>query len=325
MVQRAVVRMLEALFEPELHGFSQGCRQGHRQHQALHELREPCRTWHIAWRVDAEVRGCCDHLDWGPLRACLQQRVNDGGIVRRLGTWLPAGVLESGALTAPDTGTPQGGVLSPIVSNGCLHRVLDAWCVKDGQPRRQGRGFLTRCADDCIIGCALEADARRVMEVLPQRCARFRLTMHPEKTALSACKRPPSREPSGGGQGRFDVLGLTHSWAKTRRGYWAIQRKTVGKRRRRCMKAIGTWCRDNRHAPWQEQHQTLCLKRRGDDHYEGIRGNGKRLAVVCEPTERAWRSWLSRRSHTGHIRWQKCVDAVHRKRPLPKPRLMHHS
>ena len=256
MVQRAVVMMLEAIFEPEFHGFSHGFSKGHRQHQALHERREQGRTLHIAWRVDADVSGCFDHLDWGHLRECIQQRVNDGGIVRRLGKWLQAGVLEAGALTSPDKGTPQGGVISPMVSNVFLHRVLDEWCVKDVQPRMKGRCFLTRCADDCIIGCELEADARRVMEVLPKRCARFRLTMHPEKTALMACKRPPSREPSGGGQGSFDFLGLTHYWAKTRRGYWAIKRKTVGKRLRRCMKAIWTWCRDNRHAPWQEQYQT---------------------------------------------------------------------
>ncbi|HEY5865658.1 MAG TPA: reverse transcriptase domain-containing protein [Candidatus Tectomicrobia bacterium] len=255
-VQRAVVMILEAIFEPELHGFSHGFRKGHSQHQALHALREQCRTCHIAWSVDADVSGFFDNLDWGHLRECIEQRVRDGGILRLLGTWLHAGVLASGALSDPDKGTPQGGVISPMVSNVFLHRVLDEWFVKDVQPRRKGRCFLTRFADDFIIGCALEADARRVMAVVPKRFARFRLTIHPEKTAFMAFKQPPSREPSARGTGSFDFLGFPPSWAKTRCGYWVIKRKTVGKRLRRFMRALWTWCRDNRHAPLQEPYQT---------------------------------------------------------------------
>jgi RNA-directed DNA polymerase len=215
-------------------------------------------------------------------------------------------------------------VISPMVSNVFLHRVLDEWFVKDVHPRMQGRCFVTRFADDFIIGCELEADARRVMEVLPRRFARFRLTIHPEKTVLTAFKRPPSRNQSAGGTGTFDFLGFTHYWAKTRRGYWVIKRKTIGKRLRRFMKGIWTWCRENRHAPLQEQYQTLSLKLRGYYQYYGIRGNFKMLEVVFEHTERAWQYWLSRRSHKGHITWQKFVDAVHRKLPLPKPRIIHH-
>jgi group II intron reverse transcriptase/maturase len=324
MVQRAVVMMLEASFEPEFHAFSHGFRKGHSQHQALHELREQCRTLHIAWIVEADVSAFFDNLDWGHLREFIQQRVRDGGIVRLLGKWLHAGVLESGALRYPAKGTPQGGVISPMVSKVFLQRVLDEWCVKDVQPRMQGRGLLTRFADDFIIGCALEADARRVMAVLPKRFARLRLTMHPEKTALLAFKRPPSREPSARGTGSCDLLGCTHYWAKTRRGYWVIKRKTVGKRLRRCRRASWTWCRENRHAPLQEQYQTLGLKLRGYDQYSGIRGNVKMRAVVFEHTERAWRSWLSRRSHKGPIRWQKFGESVQRKLPLPQPRIMHH-
>jgi RNA-directed DNA polymerase len=267
IVQRAVVMILEAIFEHDFYGFSHGFRKGHSQHQALHELREQCRTLHIAWIVDADVSGFFDNLDWGHLREFIQQRVSDGGILRLLGKWLHAGVLESGALTYPDKGAPQGGVISPMVSNVFLHRVLDEWFVKDVHPRMQGRCFVTRFADDFIIGFELEADARRVMEVLPRRFARFRLTIHPEKTVLTAFKRPPSRNQSAGGTGTFDFLGFTHYWAKTRRGYWVIKRKTIGKRLRRFMKGIWTWCRENRHAPLQEQYQTLSLKLRGYYQY----------------------------------------------------------
>jgi group II intron reverse transcriptase/maturase len=323
MVQRAVVRILEAIFDHDWQAFSHGLRQGPRPQQALHELREQCRTVHITWIVDADVRGCFDKVAWGLLRECIPQRVKEGGILRLIGTWLHAGVLEAGELTPPDKGTPQGGVASPLLAHVFLPQVLDAWFVKDVQPRMPGRCFVTRCADDCIIGCEWEADARRVMAVLPKRCNRFSLTIDPEKTALSAFKRPPSREASAGGTGSFDLRGFPHSWAKTRRGDWVLQRKTVGKRLRRCMQAIGTWGRAHRQAPVQEQDRTLCAQLRGDYPYSGIRGNVKRLAVLFEHTERAWRSWLRRRSHKGHRRWQKCVASLQKALALPKPRIMH--
>ncbi|MEE9157986.1 MAG: group II intron reverse transcriptase/maturase [Gammaproteobacteria bacterium] len=323
IVQRAVVMILEAIFEPDFHDFSHGFRKGHSQHQALHELRELCRKLNITWIVDADVSGFFDHLDWNLLREFIQQRVRDGGILRLIGKWLHAGVLEAGELMHPDKGTPQGGVISPMLANVFLHHVLDEWFVKDVQPRMKGGCFLIRFGDDFIIGCELEADARRVMEVLPKRFNRFSLSIHPEKTVLIEFKRPPSREPWAPGKGTFDFLGFTHYWAKTRRGYWVIKRKTVGKRLRRFMKAIWLWCRENRHQPLQEQYRILCSKLRGYYQYYGIRGNFRVLEAVFRHTHRAWRYWLSRRSHKGHINWQKFVALVHDKLPLPKPRIIH--
>ena len=267
IVQRAVVMLLEAIFAQDFYAFSHGFRQGHSPHQALHELREQCRKLHINWRVDADVRGFFDTIDHGLLREGIMPRVQDGGILRLMGKWLKAGVHEAGTLTYPEQGTPQGGGAAPMLANVFLHQVVDAWFVKDVQPRMQGRCFMTRFADDFIIGFELEADARRGMEVLPKRCNRFRLTMHPEKTVWIACKKPPRREQSAGGKGSFDFLGFTHYWAKTRRGYWVIKRKTLGKRLRRFRKAIGTWCRENRHEPLQEQYRMVGTKLRGYDQY----------------------------------------------------------
>ena len=141
----------------------------------------------------------------------------------------------------------------------------------------KGRCVVTRFADDCIIGCELEADARRVMAVLPKRFNRVGLTIHPEKTAVIAFKQPPSRAPSARGMGTFDFLGFTHYWAKTRRGDWVIKRKTVRKRLRRFMRAIWTWCRENRHAPLQEQYRTLGSKLRGYYQYYGIMATSRCL------------------------------------------------
>ncbi len=146
----------------------------------------------------------------------LRQRVNDGSILRLIGKWLNAGVIEEGNLTYPEAGSPQGGVISPVLSNIFLHHVLDEWFVRDVQPRMKGRCFLVRFADDFVIGCELEGDARRIMSVLPKRFARFRLTIHPEKTRLIAFRKPVRRETAGTGNDTFEFLGFTHYWAKSR-------------------------------------------------------------------------------------------------------------
>lgn len=323
IVQRAVIMILEAIYGDVFHPFSHGFRKGHSQHQALHELREQCIKLGIRWIVDADVSGYFDSIDRSLLREFIMRRVKDGGILRLIGKWLNAGVVDAGVLIHPDTGTPQGGVVSPMLSNIFLHYVLDEWFVRDVQPRMKGRCFLIRFADDFIIGFDLEEDARRVMDVLPKRFNRFKLTIHPEKTVLVEFKPPPLRKKLDAGKGTFDFLGFTHYWAMSRRGYWVIKRKTIGKRLRRSMKAIWQWCRANRHDYLNEQYKALCSKLRGYYQYYGIRGNYKLLEVVFEHTQRAWRYWLSRRSQRSQISWQKFTASLREKLPLPKPRIVH--
>ena len=323
IVQRAVVMILQAIFDHDFYPFSHGFRQGHSQHQALQELREKCRKLNIGWVLDADVSGYFDSIDRHFLREFVQRRVNDGGIKRLIGKWLNAGVVEAGELTHPDRGTPQGGVISPMLSNIFLHYVLDEWYAQVVQPRLKGRSFLMRYADDFIIGFELEEDAKRVMEVLPKRFNRYALTIHPEKTVLVEFKPPPVRDQSAGGKGTFDFLGFTHYWTKSRRGYWVIKRKTIGKRLRRSMKSIWQWCRANRHEPLAEQYRALCSKLRGYYQYYGIRGNFKLIEVVYEHTQRAWHYWLSRRSQKSYIRWEKFGWFLRGKMPLPRPRIIH--
>jgi len=323
IVQRAVVMILQAIFDHDFYPFSHGFRQGHSQHQALQELREKCRKLNIGWVLDADVSGYFDSIDRHFLREFVQRRVNDGGIKRLIGKWLNAGVVEAGELTHPDRGTPQGGVISPMLSNIFLHYVLDEWYAQVVQPRLKGRSFLMRYADDFIIGFELEEDAKRVMEVLPKRFNRYALTIHPEKTVLVEFKPPPVRDQSAGGKGTFDFLGFTHYWTKSRWGYWVIKRKTIGKRLRRSMKSIWQWCRANRHEPLAEQYRALCSKLRGYYQYYGIRGNFKLVAVVYEHTQRAWHYWLSRRSQKSYICWKKFGWLLQEKMPLPRPRIIH--
>jgi RNA-directed DNA polymerase len=321
IVQRAVMMLLEAVYEQDFYDFSHGYRQGHSPHQALHELREQCMGMNISWIVDVDVCGFFDNLDRGKLREILKQRVNDGGINRLIGKWLNAGVIEGEELNYPEKGTPQGSVISPILANVFLHHVLDDWFVREVKPRMRGRVFLIRFADDAIIGCELEEDARRIMAVLPKRFARFGLTVHPKKTKLVRFEKPGGNGPGKGGD-TFDFLGFTHYWAKSRRGYWVIKRKTAKTRINRAMKAFWRWCRENRHLPFTEQYEKLCRKLRGHYQYYAIRGNFRALQWIYEHVRRAWRYWLSRRSHKGKITWERS-EKLWTTFPLPKPRIIH--
>src|ERR1700681_1673699 len=209
VVQRAVAMLMGAIYEQEFKGFSHGFREGHSAHRALRELRGLCLGLHINWIVDADVSAFFDSIEKDLLRGIIKKRVNDGRIISLIGKWLNAGVLEDESLSYPERGTPQGGVISPLLANIYLHEVLDEWFERDVKPRMKGRVFLIRFADDFVIGCEQEADARTIMAVLPKRFARYRLTIHPEKTKLVQFGKP-SREADGSGNGTFDFLGFTH-------------------------------------------------------------------------------------------------------------------
>ena len=276
----------------------------------------------IGWIVDADVRGYVESIDRTCLREVLRKRVNDGSILRLIGKWLRAGVMERGELTHPETGVVQGGVISPVLANIFLHHVLDEWFEREVQPRLKGRSFLTRFADDFVIGCELEADAQKIMGVLPKRFARFGLRIHPTKTTLVVFRKPKASQASAHGNGTCEFLGFTHYWARTRRGFWVIKRRTARKRLRRTQKALWQWCRYNRHAPLQYQYRMLCVKLRGHFRYDGIRGNFPLLENVRRYAEKAWRYWLSRRSSKSAIDWEKFQKLL-ALYSLPTPKIVH--
>lgn len=322
IVQRAVGTILEAIYEQDFYDFSFGYRPERNPHQALHLLREQSMNLNIGWIIDADIKGFFDSIDHNQLRDVLRLRVNDGQIIRLLGKWLNAGVLEDGSLSYPEQGTPQGGVISPLLANIFLHHVLDDWFVHEVQPRMKGRCFLIRFADDFVIGCELETDARRVMKVLSQRFERFGLTIHPTKTQLVRFGKPPAGSHTDDNNGTFDFLGFTHFWARSRRGYWVIKRHTARKRLKRTLKALWEWCRDNRHQPIIEQYKMLCAKLRGYFQYYAIRGNYRMLEVVKEFVEWAWRYWLVRRSRTKHINAE-VMNKLEEVYQLPVPKILH--
>jgi len=322
IAQRAVAMILGAVYEQDFESFSHGFREGHSQHQALHEVREKCREIGVAWIVDADVAKFFDSLDWNLLLKIIKRRVNDGALLRLIGKWLNAGVMEGLTLIHPEKGTPQGGVISPVLSNIFLHHVLDRWYVRDVRPRLQGRSFLIRFADDFLIGCEREDDARRVLAALPKRFSLFKLAIHPEKTALIRFRKPSSVKKTDNENGTFEFLGFTHFWAKARQGFWVIKRQTAKQRLSRAMKSLWQWCRDHRHDSLSEQYRMLCLKLRGHYQYYGIRTNYRMLVAVMRQVEKAWRYWLSRRSSKGYIGWED-FERLRRVFRLPKPRIYH--
>ena len=190
IVQRAVAMLMSAIYEQDFYDFSYGFREKRSPLDAIKTVRKMCNQKNIGWIVDADVSGYFDNIDHSWLRKFLKQRVNDGRILKLIGKWLNAGVMEEGNLCHPDKGSPQGSVISPLLANLFLHHVLDEWFVKEVQPRLKGQSFIVRFADDFIIGCEHEEDARRVMKILPKRFGRFGLTVHPDKTVLEAFRNP---------------------------------------------------------------------------------------------------------------------------------------
>lgn len=322
IVQRAVEMLIGAVYEQDFLHVSFGFRQGRSQHQALHELREQCHNLKVRWIIDADVSGFFDNISHGKLQEIIRRRINDGGLLRLVGKWLHAGVMEGGILTHPDKGTPQGGVISPLLANIFLHTILDEWFVKTVRPLMKGKCFLVRYADDFVLGFALRDDARRVMRVLAKRFARFGLTIHPKKTRLLSFRPPTPRSGKKKGSATFNFLGFTHYWATSRNFCWVIKRKTMRQRLQKAKRLMWVWCRLNRHEPLEEQHKTLVQKLQGYYQYFGVTSNYGAINNYWWSTRRAWRYWLSRRSTKSKITWKKFVKMLD-SYPLPKPRIIH--
>jgi RNA-directed DNA polymerase len=326
VLQRAVVMVLQAIYEQDFLPCSYGFRPGRSAHLALDELWQQTMGMGGGWVVEVDIQKFFDTLDHAHLRDLLKRRVRDGVLLRLIGKWLNAGVLEDGEHSFPITGSPQGGVISPLLANVYLHYVLDVWFKEDVKPRLKGRAFLIRYADDFVMGFACEEDARRVLDVLPKRFGKYGLTIHPEKTRLVAFRPPRRADRDGPGvatqPGNFDLLGFRHFWGRSRKGNWVVKRRTAPSRFRRAIRKIGLWCRLNRHRPIAEQHQMLGQKLRGHFAYYGITGNGEALRRLRDAVARLWRKWLMRRKRRGFIPWAQFLRLLGRY-PLPPPVPVH--
>jgi group II intron reverse transcriptase/maturase len=324
VLQRAVAMVLEAIYEEDFLPCSYGFRPGHSAHEALRDLWLELMGMGGGWVLEVDIRSFFDELDHGHLRSFLDRRVRDGVIRRAIGKWLQAGVLEEGRLSHPVAGTPQGGVISPLLANVYLHEVLDRWFEEDVKPRLEGRAVLIRFADDLLIVFAKERDARRVATVLPQRVARYGLRLHPEKTRLVPFQAPRDKEkaPESQDPDAFTFLGFTHYWGRSRKGNWVVKRKTAASRLTRSLSRIRQWCRRWRHEPVPWQQHRLSLSLCGHYSYYGITGNYKALGNFYRQVIREWRKWLNRRSQKARMTWER-FSRLLVTYPLPRPRIVH--
>jgi RNA-directed DNA polymerase len=318
VLQRAVTMVLTAVYEQDFLDCSHGYRPGRSAHTALEALRRGLMEMGGGWVLEVDIKGFFDNLSHSCLREFLDQRVCDGVLRRTIDKWLAAGVLEGSELSHPDAGTPQGGVVSPLLANIYLHEVVDMWFAKDVKPRLHGRAFMIRYADDMLLVFSCEHDARRVLDVLPKRVGKYGLTLHPIKTRLLRF-RPSPKEPHRPIESRvFEFLGLTHLWEKTRKGHWVVRRTTASGRFRRALVKVSEWIRFHRHDCVAKQHMGLVRRLRGHDNYYGILGNSRALARFHFEVGRLWRKWLDRRSHKARMTWVR-FNRLLRRYPLPAP------
>jgi len=330
VLQRAAAMVLEAVYEQDFHDCSYGFRPKRSAHQAVEALRNTLMEMRGGWVLEIDVRKFFDTVDHGCMREILRRRVLDGVLLRLIDKWLNAGVLEDGGVSYPGEGTPQGGVISPLLANIYLHHVLDEWFQSEVKPRLQSVAHLFRYADDAVMVFASERDARRVMSVLPKRFDKYGLHLHPDKTRLLAFGRPPRRKRGEDGRddgprkgpGTFDMLGFTFYWGLSVKGNWVVKQRTAKDRLRRALHRVASWCREHLHDPVRTQWQMLCAKLRGHDAYYGISGNKRSLVAFHLGVVKAWKQWLDRRSSHARMSWNKMTRLLERY-PLPAPRIMH--
>jgi group II intron reverse transcriptase/maturase len=324
VAQRAVTMVLEEIYEQDFLTCSYGFRPGRSAHQALRTVQNVLWAKRLYWVIDVDIRKYFDTIPHSHLRSFLDQRVTDGVIRRMIDKWLKAGAVEDGLLHRTTEGSPQGGVISPCLSNIFLHHVLDEWFETVVRPRLRGECTLVRYADDALMAFDNVVDAERVLSVLGKRLARYGLTLHPDKTRLVDF-RPKrlqgARHPQADGTA-FDFLGLTHVWGRSRNGKDMVRQVTAKGRFARAVAAVNDWCREHRHWSIRDQHRHLSSMMRGHFAYYGVGGNSRRLRWFANQVGRIWRRWLSRRDRQGVVRWARFNELLAR-HPLPSVKIIH--
>ena len=317
VAQRAILMLLEPIYEADFLPCSYGFRPGRSAHDALNALRAGIIEQRQRWVIDADLKSYFDSIPHTHLRSFLDLRIKDGVVRRMIDKWLKAGVLEEGTVHRPVAGTPQGGVISPILSNIFLHHVLDRWFEEVARPRLRGNCQLVRFADDFVIALEDRHSGKRLLDVLDKRLGRYGLTLHEAKTCYVDFRR---RRPYGrhwmASATTFDFLGFTHVWGRSMQGKDVVRQITAKGRFARALKSVQGWCKRNRHLPIKAQHDYLARAIRGHYAYYGRTGNGKRLEWFRYQVARTWRKWLVRRSRRRCLNWDRMNDILKRY-PLP--------
>ena len=325
VVQRAVVDVLNAIYETDFLGFSYGFRPGRSQHHALDALYAGLVTRNVNWVLDVDIRGFFDAIDHGWLVRFVEHRIADRRVVRLIQKWLNAGVLEEGTRTRMTVGTPQGGSASPLLANIYLHYVFDLWAQAWRRRHATGDVIVVRYADDIVLGFERQSDAVRCQRELAERVQQFGLTLHPEKTRLLEFGRYAAKNRQTCRQGKpetFDFLGFTHICGKTRRtGRFLLLRHTTRRRLQAKLRAVGTELRRRRHAPIPLVGAWLRAVVGGHIRYYGVPTNTVALQQFRFQVARLWRRALSWRSQRGRVPWDRMQRLI--ARWLPPARICH--
>jgi len=321
IVQGAVVEILNSIYEVDFYGFSYGYRPGRSAHNALQALQTVLQKGKVNWVLDADISRFFDTIDHKELMAMIQHRVIDPSLLRLIGKWLTAGVVEEdGRRIREKRGTPQGGVISPLLANIFLHEVVDKFVHEWRKQKARGEIYIVRYADDVVLAFENEVDARQLHEELEKRLKEYGLELNADKTRVIRFGRKWGG-PGGPGSKTFDFLGFTHIAGKDRQGHYLVKRKTSRKRLNRSLKDYHQWCKKNRHSPLGWQHKELTRKLIGYYNYYGIRGNFDSLRRVRSVVLMQWYYALRKRSQKTNV--DRLTHLLKDVFVLPKPKIAH--
>ena len=324
IVQRALVEVMNTIYEVDFLGFSYGFRPGRSQHNALDAVTVGIEKRKVNWVLDADIRGFFDTLNHEWLIKFVEHRIADKRVVRLIRKWLRAGVVEDGVRTEGTVGTPQGGSISPLLANIYLHYVLDLWADQWRNRHARGDVIIVRYADDFVVGFQHRDEAERFLVDLRERFARFDLELHPDKTRLLEFGRfaADNRKKRGDGKpGTFDFLGFTHICGRTRKGWFKVQRQTMRKRFQAKLKEVDGLFRRRWHWPIPEVGRWLAAVVRGHVRYFGVPGNGPRINAFRFAVGRLWYRALRRRSQNDRSSWDRARRLIDKY--IPGARICH--
>ena len=322
VVQGAVVEILNCIYECDFKGFSYGSRPGRSAHHALQSLQTVLQKGKVNWVLDMDISKFFDTIDHKELMSILQHRVKDSRLLQLIGKWLATGAVEKdGRRIRGKQGTPQGGVISPLLGNIFLHEVVDSFVHEWRKTEASGEVYIVRYADDVVIACEREDDARRLLDLLDARLREYGLTLNRDKTQLVRFGRHWTGKDGKSKSETFEFLGFTHIAGKSRKGRFLVKRQTSRKRLNRSLKAISQWCKHNRHTPLKWQQAQLSLKLLGHYNYYGVRGNFLSLSTLRYKVRQVWLRALKRRSQK--VRKGVLYRLLDTRFALPLPHITH--
>lgn len=324
LVQRAIVEVLNAIYEEDFLGFSYGFRPGRRQHDALDALAAGMQMKKVSWVLDADIRGFFDAIDRAWLMKFVEHRIADRRVLRLIQKWLSAGVMEDGRVTESNEGTPQGATISPLLANIYLHYVLDSWVHQWRNRHASGDMIITRYADDFIVGFQHRKEAEKFLGELRQRLGQFSLELHPDKTRLIEFGRFAAERREKRGERRpetFNFLGFTHVCGRSESGKYVMARRTMRTRMQTKLREVKAELRRRMHLSIPVQGAWLASVVRGHFAYYAVPTNLHSLRAFRTAVEKLWLQSLQRRSQRDRMRW----DRMHvlTQRWVPRPRIQH--